>query len=197
MPSKLFDELISFKGAEGNEASLEEQFEKIANAVFFSGRFVINRGIANQEYYIRITDIEFYYHEDAGDIKDDVKYHKGDEPYFPIGSLHPNQSGVDVSFENKQKRFRASFLIRGYQTYEVEAEVPSYDNKAETSNGRPQDVWYDLFGGANMLLENRISIEWEDYQYKETEIEKATRINVKKHSERLWRYYIKQRKDDK
>lgn len=191
MASKLFEKLKSFKGAEGDETLLAKQFEEIANAAFFSGRFVINRGIPEEYYYIRITDIEFYYHEDLGDIKDDAKYHKGDEPYFPVGSLHPNQSGIDVTFENEQKHFRASFLIRGYQTIESDGQI-SYDNKKTNPNGRPQDIWYDLFGSANMLLENRMSLEWEDYQYTETAIETTTRINVSRHNNRRWRYYVKE-----
>ena len=44
-------------------------------------------------------------------------YHYGENvPYFPkAGSLHPHRSGVDVTFENEDKEYRASFLIRAYR----------------------------------------------------------------------------------
>ena len=42
MESRLFQVLKTFKGAEGCEANLFEEFKKIAEAAFFSGHFLIN-----------------------------------------------------------------------------------------------------------------------------------------------------------
>ena len=44
MESRLFQALKAFKGAEGCEANLFEEFKKIAEAAFFSGYFLINGG---------------------------------------------------------------------------------------------------------------------------------------------------------
>ena len=50
------------------------------------------------------------------ELNDSKMYHKGKGiPYFPVLSFYPHESGVDVTFENKEKGFRASFLIRKYE----------------------------------------------------------------------------------
>lgn len=86
------------------------------------------------------TAIELYYHEeDEGRFKDPIMYHSNDGmlakrgpymkkrrmteiPFFPIGSLNPHPSGIDITFENKAERYRASFLIREYKFIEGEVE---------------------------------------------------------------------------
>ena len=72
MESRLFQALKAFKGAEGCEANLFEEFKKIAEAAFFSGYFLINGG-SKDAYKLKLTCIEFYYHEDDGNIKDEKK----------------------------------------------------------------------------------------------------------------------------
>lgn len=37
-------------------------------------------------------------------------YHVGDVPYFPVGAICPNRSGVDMTFEREGK-YRASFIV--------------------------------------------------------------------------------------
>ena len=67
-------------------------------------------------YKLKLTCIEFYYHEDDGNIKDEKKYLKGkDEFGYALGAVCPNPSGVDVLFDDPQKKYHASFLIRGYK----------------------------------------------------------------------------------
>ena len=96
MESRLFQALKAFKGAEGCEANLFEEFKKIAEAAFFSGYFLINGG-CKDVYKLKLTCIEFYYHEDDGYIKDKIKYLKGkDEFGYALGAVCPNPSGVDV-----------------------------------------------------------------------------------------------------
>lgn len=91
---------------------LTRQFEDIAQVVF-NGHFVVNG-----EYEIYPIDIEFYFHdEENGIIVEPQMYHKGDLPYFPVGSIYPHSSGVDMTFEREGK-YRASFLMRGY-TYNL------------------------------------------------------------------------------
>ena len=53
MESRLFQALKAFKGAEGCEANLFEEFKKIAEAAFFSGYFLINGG-CKDEYKLKM-----------------------------------------------------------------------------------------------------------------------------------------------
>ena len=48
MESRLFQALKAFKGADGCEANLFEEFKKIAEAAFFSGYFLINGGCKDE-----------------------------------------------------------------------------------------------------------------------------------------------------
>ena len=63
-------------------------------------------------------------------------------------------------FDDPQKKYHASFLIRGYK-----AIVPGekeWENNEKRKDCAPHDFWYDLFGGANMLSNGKFSIEWID-----------------------------------
>lgn len=79
-------------------------------------------------------------------------YHKGkDVPYFPVvGTFYPHESGVDVTFENKDEQYRASFLIRAYK-YEKNGPVVS----------KPRFLWEDLFGYESFLGAG-LNIKWVD-----------------------------------
>ena len=183
MESRLFQALKAFKGADGCEANLFEEFKKIAEAAFFSGYFLINGG-CKDAYKLKLTCIEFYYHEDDGNIKDEKKYLKGkDEFGYALGAVCPNPSGVDVLFDDPQKKYHASFLIRGYK-----AIVPGekeWENNEKRKYWAPHDFWYDLYGGANMLSNGKFSIEWID-ESDETlgYAEPMQRINI--NDNRLW-----------
>jgi hypothetical protein len=167
--SRLYQALKNFKGVNGVEADLPKEFKKVANAAFYSGRFCINRG-TKDEFYIELTRIEFYYHEDDGDVKDKAKYLRGDNEFnYPIGAIIPHSSGLDVLFDDVDKKFHASFLIRGYRTIEksedpeLEEEKVSYENKDEKHPyWKAQDLWYDLMGQSNMLKYGHFCIEWID-----------------------------------
>lgn len=97
--------------------SLDEQFRLMAKELLYGGYFFIEG-----EKRLYLDDIEFYYHEEMADgLKDPIMYHtnenegKGkDIPYFELGRLNLHVSGVDVTFENPDKHYRASFLIRGF-----------------------------------------------------------------------------------
>ena len=79
-------------------------------------------------------------------------YHKGkDVPYFPVvGTFYPHESGVDVTFENQDQQYRASFLIRAYK----------YENKGPVVN-KPRFLWEDLFGYESFLGDG-FNIKWVD-----------------------------------
>lgn len=173
---------------------LTKQFEDIAQIVF-NGRYIVNG-----EYEIYPIDIEFYFHDEENkNIIEPRMYHKGDVPYFPVGAICPNRSGVDMTFEREGK-YRASFLIRGY-TYKslVNDDEKTYTNKAsqklkegEIDKFKPQYLWEDLFGNAS-IFENGLSIIWKDNEnYKEVRIKSSARINVPKiegeETDRMWRF---------
>lgn len=167
---------------------LTQQFESIAQIVF-NGRFVVNG-----EYEIYPIEIEFYFHdEENGTIIEPQMYHVKGLPYFPVGSLCPNRSGVDMTFEREGK-YRASFLIRGY-TYKSLIDEETYTNrdlKEKTNGFKPQYLWEDLFGNASIFGKG-LSIIWIDNDdYKKVNIKSSERINVHKiegeQTNRMWRF---------
>lgn len=99
-----------------SDETLETRMKNLAKYFLYGG--YIN--VRNQ-YHIYIKTVEFYYHEERGDIKDPIMYHrndyfvKGDVPYFTPLSFNSHDTGVDITFENEKKMIRASVLIRAYQ----------------------------------------------------------------------------------
>lgn len=156
----LFKILSRFHGVKGEEDDLMPQFKEIARYLLSGGYFLINK-----KRKIYLTDIEFYYHEEGSEgkkVKDPVMYHTYDHekntkavkannnelPYFPPCSLHTHVSGIDITFENEEQQYRASFLIRGYKRD---------DKKEET---RSTQIYEDFFMG--IPLSQSITIEWVD-----------------------------------
>ena len=176
-------------------SELTKQFKNIAQIVF-NGRFVVNG-----EYDIYPIDIEFYFHDVENEIITEPQmYHaKNDYPYFPIGSLFPHRSGIDMTFEREGK-YRASFLIRGY-TYKslINDNEKPFTNKAsghlkegEINKFKPQYLWEDLFGNATVFGKG-LSVIWVDNdEFREVNIQTSARVNVKlikdEPIERPWRF---------
>lgn len=184
---KLQETLEQFTPANSID-KLTIQFENIAQVVF-NGRFVVNG--ENEIYPI---EIEFYYHdEEKGTIIEPQMYHIKELPYFPIGSLCPNRSGVDMTFEREGK-YRASFLIRGY-TYKSLVDGEVYTNRDISKKAivfKPQYLWEDLFGNAT-LFKQGLSIIWVDNdEFNKVRIKSSARINVHKiegeETDRMWRF---------
>lgn len=184
---KLQETLEQFTPANSID-KLTIQFENIAQVVF-NGRFVVNG-----EYEIYPIEIEFYYHdEEKGIIIEPQMYHIKELPYFPIGSLCPNRSGVDMTFEREGK-YRASFLIRGY-TYKSLVDGEVYTNRDISKKAivfKPQYLWEDLFGNAT-LFKQGLSIIWVDNdEFNKVCIKSSARINVHKiegeETDRMWRF---------
>lgn len=146
--------LLSFNPDKADIDQLTVEFKKIAQAAIYGGYFLINNS-----YKIYILDVEFYFHSETADgIHEPKMYHQGDVPYFPIGSFHPHNSGVDVTFENELKKFRASFLIRGYKY--VDNKETYTNNKSKNYN--PTYLREDLFGNASFIGGDGLSITWID-----------------------------------
>lgn len=173
---------------------LTKQFKDIAQIVF-NGRYIVNG-----EYEIYPIDIEFYFQDEENkNIIEPQMYHVGDVPYFPIGAICPNRSGVDMTFEREGK-YRASFLIRGYMYKSLlNNDEKTFTNKSlqklkegEIDKFRPQYLWEDLFGNAS-IFGNGLSIVWADNDnYKEVRIKSSARINIHKiegeETDRMWRF---------
>ena len=157
--------LKEFDGRGLNEELLACEFEKIAKSAIYGGHFRIN-----DDFDIYIREIEFYFHsenESESSIHDWAMYHRGTNvDYFPVGSLHPHRSGIDVTFERRGS-YRASFLIREYQIGEDIIKSPSY-------------LCEDLIGYTGCILGDGPRILWRDDPYDESMIVlKSARINVR------------------
>ena len=157
--------LKEFNGRGMDEKQLACEFEKIARSAIYGGHFRVN-----DDFDIYIREIEFYFHsenESESSIHDWAMYHRGTNvDYFPVGSLHPHRSGIDVTFERRGS-YRASFLIREYQIGEGIIKSPSY-------------LCEDLIGYTGCILGDGPRILWRDDPYDESMIVlKSARINVR------------------
>lgn len=174
--------LTAFKGVvnleeQEKEDDLLKQFSSLAKKLFYSGYFLIN-----DKRRIYLEDIEFYYHEEQNDgLKDPIMYHTSDHekcsdlPYFECGSFNCHVSGIDITFENREKCFRASFLIRGYSVYSL---LNHEWVKTQNHETRPTYLYEDLMNG--IPLNNSLNIEWvnEDLVADKCEISNGCRLNV-------------------
>lgn len=137
---------------------------------------------------IHPTAIELYYHEEgAGRFKDPIMYHTNDRkradhpdffekrgiesiPYFPIGSINPHTSGIDITFENPELKYRASFLIREYKI--------KYENGKELPVKNSTEIYDDMLI-KGIPLESADWVEWhDDGIIAEERIERCWRRNV-------------------
>ena len=181
----LFEAMQAFNAREANANSIQTMFAEIATAALSGGYFLVNNGTK-----IYPMDIEFYlYGERENDeawMKDANMYHKGPKvPYFPvIGTFYPNESGVDVTFENEKEEYRASFLIRAYR-YEENGEVVS----------KPRYLWEDLFSYGSFFGDG-LHIMWVDASEDvDVTIETDVRVNLKdsmgQTDTKPWRFFRK------
>ena len=156
--------LKEFDGSGLSEEQLTDKFEEIAKAAIFGGHFRVN-----DDFNIYIHEVEFYFHSEnksESTIHDWAMYHRGsDVDYFPIGSLHPNNSGIDVTFE-REGFYRASFLIRKYRIGNEVVKSPTYLRE-------------DLIGYTGCVLGDGPRILWIDEEMDGTSLlSNAPRINL-------------------
>lgn len=147
-----------------NESVVADCFQPCAKEILLGGYFLIDN-----KYMIDLGSIELYYHEEVGGIKDYIMYHtnehpsksrvyniEGGYPYFEFGSFNLHQSGVDVTFENEDKKYRASFLIRSYRVLK-KGESPK--DSLEPYDNCSTHLFDDMFYGG--ISEQNISrIKW-------------------------------------
>lgn len=168
-------------------------FAPCAQAIL-SGHFriVYISGGIEQVRKIYPTAIELYYHEEGeGRFKDPIMYHTDDRknaehrkkvnkqeyfkdrgiqglPYFPMGSLNPHTSGIDITFENSEEKYRASFLIRQYRV--------EYENGIFLDVVNSTDIYDDLLVNGISLCDTDW-MEWIDGK-KGCEVLRRWRRNV-------------------
>lgn len=100
---------------------LETRMKALAKFFLYGGYINVR-----DQYHIYIKIVEFYYHEENGEIKDPIMYHRnkylveGDIPYFTLLSFNSHDTGVDITFENKEIKIRASILIRAYEIFKLD-----------------------------------------------------------------------------
>lgn len=98
-----------------------------------------------------------------------------------------------MTFEREGK-YRASFLMRGYTYKSVSGEKEEYTNKANNKKSpfRSQYLWEDLLGNASVFGKG-LNIVWVDNaEFKKVNIASSARVNVNKISgengDRMWHF---------
>ena len=163
--------------------TVAECFAPCAENILLNGYFMVN-----EEFIIDLGAIELYYHEEEGDIKDYIMYHtnahpskakgpvlKDGFPYFPIGSFHLHQSGIDITFEHPKEKYRVSFLIRSYRVLKDINEL----NNADIPFDKCSTHLYDdmFYNGISFDDDNRTKVEWKEYKKTGTVV-RSPRRNV-------------------
>lgn len=181
----LFDKLKDFDkkiNASTNETNLDDYFRVLAPSFLYGGYIQVRN-----DYRVYIRTVEFYFHSEEKGVKDPIVYHRNGRnleviPYFPLMSLHAHQSGIDITFENEKKQYRASALIRSYEVKNKDEKylVWSKDKFLESAeyNYNTQSTYiYDLLNGFALGDEN--GIRWGDESRAQTkDIIEKTRQNV-------------------
>jgi hypothetical protein len=174
---------------EKREKQLNVLFMDLAKYLMYGGYFHCSK-----RYDLYITSVEFYYHEENGEIKDPIMYHRNKKKwiknkkkgqndenieyikdFFEIGTLNPHISGVDISFENDdlELKYRASALIRAFVVKGKGVKEPKED-------GRSTYVYDYLFDGLSVDKSNN-QLEWkpiEDPNIPIEQLPQAVRKNV-------------------
>ena len=168
---------------------LEERMKELAEVFLYGGYIKVR-----DRYHIYIRTVEFYYHEEEGSIKDKKMYHRnnyrieGEIPYYRTLAFNSHDSGVDITFENEQKRVRAAVLIRAYEILDVNSTNRLIWNKAkqqfQVSNGQEKPN----YNTQSLYLKNFLNgfsskgqpdIYWVDVPFKE-EVKQTDIIAVKR-----------------
>lgn len=99
LPQEERQKLIQSKDG---QQEIPATFAEIAKCIL-CGCFYVESGKSDVK--IIPTAIEFYYHEESGDVKDEIVYHKNterlpDRPFFKTGFFNSHDSGIDLTFES-------------------------------------------------------------------------------------------------
>lgn len=161
-----------------------DAFKAIAECML-SGHFHICSGCS--DVYVRPIAVEFYYHEEEGDIHDWIVYHRDTDsspkPLIPTGILHNHVSGIDLTFEHENNgKVRASALIREFRIINcsnVQKEaMDAFNVKVDENDKRSTYTYAALFSQFSPL--DGFTVIWEDSKYnlREENIDWTQRDNV-------------------
>ena len=176
---KLYDKLKNFHNMdvdEFNDTNLMNKFEDIAMTILYDGYIQVRN-----DYRIYIKTVEFYIHpEEDSPIRntidpDPIVYHRDYRkgmfpcrklPYFPLMTLHAHVSGLDITFENEKRKYRASALIRAYAIYDMSTKSFIKTKKKYKEGEAPYDnrstYLYDFINGFSLIEGNKNNIVWID-----------------------------------
>lgn len=113
--------------------------------------------------------------------------------YYPFSSLNFHVSGLDVTFENKEKKYRASFLIREYKVFDFNGK--DWIETKDCEN-RSTYIYEDLL--MNIPLSEGINIKWIDCPSEKEASWKpivSSRVNVANYVKDTEGNYIKEEID--
>lgn len=195
----LFEHLSAFKRP-NSETELTEIFKNLAPHFIYGGYINVH-----DIYNIYIRTVEFYFHDerDTPDaIKDPIVYHRNRDgkevPYFPLMTLNAHVSGFDITFENKDEKYRASALIREYSIFDCTT------GKFLLLKGNKRDnrvtYLYDYLNG--FPINGKTGIVWvDDVQALQAPLIQEKRYNVyayrneeklKEPDQRLWSFKMRE-----
>ena len=161
--NELIKKLEDFQDSRNKHEKLELSFDRLAKYLMYGGYFC-----CSYRYDLYITGLEFYYHEEKGKIKDPIVYHRNKSkwdkkrnrleaivlPYFPIGTINPHISGIDIAFECPEE-YRASALIRAFVVYDKEKHIFLNEDKRST-------YVYDYFFDGLTVEKGSLLLMWEE-----------------------------------
>ena len=155
----MIEKLKAFTGANGVEANLFEKFKELAEYFVLGGYFLVNN-----ERKVYLCDVEFYYHEEEGAVKDYIMYHRNNRygknvilKYFEVGQLNAHESGVDITFECEAQKYRASMLIRGFKIKDPNPE--KYDDLCTKKYDVRSKYFYEALLNHGSIGDG-LKIEW-------------------------------------
>lgn len=153
------------------EGKVPSEFIKIAETIL-NGHFYVSHGNDNVKVYP--TCVELYWHEENGNIKDYIVYHRNSAKkkpaIFETGILHNHVSGIDLTFElggNPESAIRASALIREFMVKGKNGEwveITKIKNGKEIkSNIENRSTYiYEYLFGQFSIFDGGFSVEWKD-----------------------------------
>lgn len=168
------------------EEDLQILFEKLAPAFLYGGYIQVR-----DDYKVYIKTVEFYFHsEKPNGVHDPIVYHRDGRglekvPFFPLMTLHSHDSGFDITFESKAKKYRASALIRAYEV-KFNKEYLEWNKKDKfifhsTYKFNTQSLYLrKLLNGFSLTKDN--DIQWKD------EPREQSALPIKKKRQNVYQY---------
>lgn len=161
---------------------LAELFKPIAEHLLSEGCFKVYSGTKLIRRVFPFT-VEFYYHEEEGNVKDYIVYHKGVDDYFKPGSINAHQSGIDITFENRDAKYRASALIRAFRVIDGDdIHAPFKKGYRRSTREKREDVEYRSTYIYDYLFTNiplPIKVQWADCVLGvDCDLKQGYRVNV-------------------